>query len=188
MAVVAALAASGTAVGPAPGQALPAGEGTAGARGAPGGAALCLQVRVYPAGHALFEVGLEEPEFAVTFRHSVEKTLVVERFLVRQGAGGFTLYRTEYLSFGAGLPTDGKLELQPQGPVVVMALERSIPRLVFRVSRMTEHSLEAGGYWLDLSGAVPDGTAVELVAFDCKAAVLSCGSEDGGSVDGQQHN
>lgn len=162
---------------------------------------LCLTVRLYPSGPELFRAFLPvaNPVFSVAFRHSVEKTVVVEHFriLTDDGAGGeadrpaFVLFGTEYRSLGAGLPPEGDLQQGPDGPVLAMKLWRKLETLVIRVMPMTEHTLILpDGRRIALAERVaqagPDGKG--STALPGAGAVLqllpACGEETGEGTDG----
>lgn len=152
--------------------ALAAAAGAGGAGPAP---APCLSVRRYPDGPVLLRVPLPaDGAFALVYRHSVERTPVVERYRVAEGAGPtgqaepvLVLEASEYRSLGAGLPAEGEMREGPEGPVLVIALRRTMDSLVLRPLPLTEHALRLGdGRRIPL----PDGGALELRP--------GCGPED----------
>lgn len=183
MAIAAPAAASGVAPGPDP-------------EGGP-----CLTVRLYPGGPDLLRVHLPaaNPVFSLAFRHSVEKTVVVEHFRIVQeqgpgvGAGwpAMVLVGTEYRSLGAGLPPEGDLQQGPDGPTLAVRLWRRLDALVIRVMPMTEHTL-----------ILPDGRRIALAERVAQALpraegaaaasergaalqlVPACGDETGEGSDG----
>ena len=121
----------------------------------------CLTVRIYPDGPELLRAVLpaENPVFSVAFRHSVEKTEVVEHFRIvdeptaEDGAQGvaLVLVGTEYRSLGAGLPPEGHLQESPDGPSLAVRLWRRLDALVIRVMPLAQHVL-----------ILPDGRHVAL--------------------------
>ena len=147
--------------------ALAAAAGAGGAGPAP---APCLSVRRYPDGPVLLRIPLPpDGAFALVYRHSVERTPVVERYRVARGEGPagqaepvlvLVLEASEYRSLGAGLPAEGELREGPEGPVLVIWLRRTMDSLVLRPLPLTEHALRLGdGRRIPL----PDGgAALEL--------------------------
>lgn len=161
----------------------------------------CLTVRLHPDGPELLRVHLPaaNPVFSVAFRHSVEKTVVVEHFRIVEeqepamGTSGpaMVLVGTEYPSLGAGLPPEGELQQGPDGPTLAAKLWRRLDTLVIRVMPMTEHTL-----------ILPDGRRVALAERVAQALkrtqrpappsdqgaalqlVPACGDETGEGSDG----
>lgn len=121
----------------------------------------CVSIRAHPEGTELLRLALspEEPVFAVAFRHSVERTAVLERYRVvpGDGPGGrpqFVLFESEFRSLGAGLPVDGKLAFGPDGPVLVVETWRRLDTLILHVLPLTEHAV-----------VLPDGRRVALLGL-----------------------
>lgn len=108
--------------------------------------------------------------FGIGYRHSVERTPVIEWFQVSPGPDGagprIALTATEYRSFGAGLPTDA-----PPGArfhrlgdrFLIEGLDVPVPSLVVRPLAFTEHVLVVGDHRWALSGLAPDGAALRVV-------------------------
>lgn len=108
--------------------------------------------------------------FGIGYRHSVERTPVIEWFRVGPGSDGdgprITLTATEYRSFGAGLPTDA-----PSGArfrrlgdrFLIEGLHVPVPSLVVRPLALSEHELIVGESRWALSGLAPDGAALRVV-------------------------
>ncbi|HEY8425919.1 MAG TPA: DUF1850 domain-containing protein [Limnochordales bacterium] len=140
-----------------------------------------LSVRQYPEGPVLLRVSLTATDgaFALVYRHSVERTRVLERWRVAcdsaEGeavgapAGVLVMEGMEYRSLGAGLPVEGQIRQGADGPVLTVTLQQTINirSLVLGVLPLTEHAL-----WL------PDGRHIPLPA-DRGALILApgCGAE-----------
>lgn len=114
----------------------------------PDGTALVLSDpdsgRIYAA-YALDE---NEPDaFTVSFRHSVNQSMVYDIYSVT----GETIYleKTKYYAFGAGVPTEVEegitLTYEEDGAMVLSGYHREMPRLIYSVSRVYDHILTVGG-------------------------------------------
>ncbi|WP_324669707.1 DUF1850 domain-containing protein [Geochorda subterranea] len=150
-----------------------------------GGGRPSLSVRQYPEGPVLLRVALTvgDGAFALVYRHSVERTWVLERWRVACGtegdnagapAGVLVMEGMAYRSLGAGLPVEGQIGQGVDGPVLTVSSQQILDNLVLGVLPLTEHAL-----WL------PDGRHIPLPA-DRGALILApgCGAETEESPDG----
>lgn len=92
------------------------------------------------------------------FVHSVERTPVRERLAASWG-GKLVLRETRYLSYGAGLPSEGALQ---EGWLVAEDRRTALPELVLRVSREVSPVLVAGRTRLELTAFAGEGGRVRL--------------------------
>lgn len=107
-------------------------------------------------GRTLWARALRGPvEIRLEYRHSVERTAVVEVYVAEPGSLRFT--RMEFVSHGAGLPTSGYVR---EGGRFVLREERELAGLPIRVSRLTAPRLLIDGDRLDLLSLAGDGGAV----------------------------
>lgn len=106
------------------------------------------------------------PRLGIVFRHSVEKSPVVEWFeTAKPPSAGLLLVATEYRSFGAGLPADappGAQFVRLDDRFVIEGLSVPVAQLVLRPMPWTEHRLLLAGNEYDLSGLVAPGTPIEI--------------------------
>ena len=85
----------------------------------------------------------EEEEFAIIYQHSVMKTEVKDVF--RLDEGELLLLRTEYESFGAGLPAEAfESFTKVDGRYVNDGINRRIPDIPIRTGRIANHRLAFG--------------------------------------------
>ncbi|KUK02658.1 MAG: hypothetical protein XD58_0891 [Thermotoga sp. 50_1627] len=91
-------------------------------------------------GQVIFQKVLSDDWFAVVFVHSVERTLVEERFKVEPD-GSLLLFETRYSSYGAGLPSDAEEGFAVENGKFVLKLHRRFERIVLRVSHVEGHGL-----------------------------------------------
>jgi hypothetical protein len=91
--------------------------------------------------------------FALYQRHSVEKTPWVDRFRIEAGEpAAMVLYRTEYQSLGAGLPSGdegGTVRLE-DGWIVIDGMRRVFTRVVLGPSEIGEPRIMVGSRTWDL--------------------------------------
>lgn len=79
-------------------------------------------------------------EFAIIYDHSVMRTEVKDVFTL--DGGEILLLRTEYQSFGAGLPTEAFESFEKvDGRYINQGIHRRIPQIRMRTGRTTEHRL-----------------------------------------------
>ena len=101
----------------------------------------------------------------IEFRHSVQKTPVVEE--LRFGAGEFVLLRTRYKSQGVGLPFDAADgNFQRDGEWFVMDnMNRRLKNLELRTGKGTRLKITLDGREFDLYKKFPLGTRIIVKRF-----------------------
>lgn len=109
-------------------------------------------------GTRLFAVRADRPlRVRLEYMHSVERTPVLEVYEV--SPNGLRLVRTEFVSQGAGLPSEGFVK---EGGRFVLRTDRPLSRLSIRVSQVAVQHLLVGGKALDLLWEAGDGAEVVL--------------------------
>ncbi|WP_158385987.1 DUF1850 domain-containing protein [Clostridium aceticum] len=100
-------------------------------------------------------------EIYIDYTHSVEKTSVRDVFEVRRNHT-FLLTRTEYSSFGAGLPTDSFGEFKVvDGTFINSGINQELASISLRVGRIANHSLVLeDGRHISLKDYVEGGSLV----------------------------
>ena len=98
-------------------------------------------------GRAYIRFAVEEgTDFAVTFRHSVNKSDVTEIYEVRDGAVWLT--GCVYYHFGAGvaeeLDPDWELTMGENGEMILSSIDMELPNLIYRVGTVYDHILTIG--------------------------------------------
>ena len=112
------------------------------------------------AGETLLSVPVEEnTTVTLAYTHSVEKTPVRDVYAVRNG--GLVMTRTEFRSFGAGLPSTVDVERGPDGSFVYRPPNRRTEELVVATSPIADHDLVVDGRRYDLV-ALAEGGSVRL--------------------------
>ena len=112
------------------------------------------------AGETLLSVPVEEnATVTVAYTHSVEKTPVRDVYAVRDG--GLVMTRTEFRSFGAGLPSTVDVERSDDGSFVYHPPNRRTEELVVATSPIAGHDLVVDGRRYDLV-ALAEGGSVRL--------------------------
>ena len=112
------------------------------------------------AGETLLSVPVEEnATVTVAYTHSVEKTPVRDVYAVRDG--GLVMTRTEFRSFGAGLPSTVDVERGDDGSFVYHPPNRRTEELVVATSPIADHDLVVDGRRYDLV-ALAEGGSVRL--------------------------
>ena len=94
----------------------------------------------------------------VEYVHSVEGTPVRDRLVVSWD-GGFILKESRYFSYGAGLPTEGKLV---EGELVIEDRATPLQELVFRVFDSSSYVLYVGQSRVELARLAGEGGRVTL--------------------------
>ena len=88
----------------------------------------------------------EGDEFAVTFRHSVNKSDVTEIYEIRDGAVWLT--GCVYYHFGAGvaeeLDPSWELTMGDNGEMILSNINMELPNLIYRVGTVYDHILTIG--------------------------------------------
>jgi len=106
-------------------------------------------------GEKLLSVPVEEGNVvSLEYTHSVEKTPVEDVYVVEDGRLVFN--RTEFVSFGAGLPTEG-IEVMDDGYVHRPDTERT-GDVVVATGEVAGHELVVDGRRYDLTGMADGGT------------------------------
>ncbi len=120
-------------------------------------------------------MGLER-RFSLKYRHSVEKTLCWEDFVV-EGNGDLVLVATRYESLGAGLPftaDEGQL-LNKDGQFHLTGLNRHLPYLVIRTMPVAEQALVVRGRTYRFDDSFAPGAMIKLKAQNLSLLrLLSC--------------
>ncbi len=106
-----------------------------------------------------FRVGASGDRIELRYRHSLERTPIIEEF--RAERDGLHLVTMRFSSQGAGLPTEG---YTVEGGQFVLRTDRRVGALPLRVSKIAGHRLVVGADDLDLVGLAGDGTAVSLTS------------------------
>lgn len=96
-------------------------------------------------------------EIRLEYTHSVERTPVVETY--RAEPGGLRLVRMEFISQGAGLPSEGYVR---EGNRFVLRTDRPLAALPVRVSGIGRQRLSVGGTTFDLLAAAGEGGTVTV--------------------------
>ncbi len=79
-------------------------------------------------------------EFAIIYEHSVMRTEVKDVFALEKGE--ILLLRTEYQSFGAGLPTEAHESFRQVGDRFINeGINQRIPKIRMRTGKTTDHRL-----------------------------------------------
>jgi len=94
----------------------------------------------------------------VEYVHSVERTAVRDRLVVSWD-GGFILRESRYFSYGAGLPTEGKLG---EGELVIEGRATPLQELVFRIFDSSSYVLYVGQSRVELARLAGEGGRVTL--------------------------
>ena len=100
----------------------------------------------------------EDTEVTVEYTHSVEKTLVRDVYVARDGE--LVMTRMEFSSFGAGLPSHADVEAV-DGRYVYRPPERGYDPLRVTTGHVADHDLLVGDERHDLA-EMADGGTVEL--------------------------
>lgn|GEM_PF-717308 len=85
--------------------------------------------------------------FIISYTHSVNKGRVHDFYRPAKG-GGLELYKTEFVSYGAGIPeaeeTPGAVFTVTDDGYFIENLHRNVPRLTMAVGLIANHSIAAG--------------------------------------------
>lgn len=91
--------------------------------------------------------------FAVEFRHSVNQSLVEDRYKVVDGE--IMVYETLYYNFGAGVQTelsDGQTLIETEdGGMIVSGIDNIIDELIYRPSPVYDHILKINNQNISLT-------------------------------------
>ena len=100
----------------------------------------------------------DETEVVIEYMHSVEKTTVRDVYVPRDGE--LVMTRTEFSSFGAGLPAQAEVTVR-DGRYVYEPPSESYAPLHLKTGDVADHDLIVGDERYDIAG-MSDGGAVEL--------------------------
>lgn len=106
-----------------------------------------------------------ERRFSIKYRHSVEKTLCWEDFIVGEN-GDLVLVATRYESLGVGLPFivgEGQL-VNKEGQFHLTGLNRHFPHLVLRTVPVAEQALVVRGRTYRFDDSFAPGAMIKLKA------------------------
>ena len=110
------------------------------------GRQLYLELAEKDTGRVLFRRAVVDGErFTVRFRHSVERTPVLETYAVH--GTGFRLVETVFYSFGAGLPTDAsgaERLIVENGRLRIVGFKREFKQVLLAVGTVADHWLLFG--------------------------------------------
>jgi hypothetical protein len=115
-------------------------------------------------GHVYFERKVQQGDaVSLGFKHSVEKVLVVDTFLVTED-GELLLKNTTYGSTGAGLPSDQSYNITTDGKgnFTIENIDSTFDKVDFMAVDFTRHYLVVSGETYQLSGLVPYGEPLIL--------------------------
>jgi len=92
-------------------------------------------------------------EFAVSFIHSVNKSPVCEYYRIK--GGQIFLEAVRYYTFGAGMPTEAvegqTMHYDQDGAIIIGGFDRPLPRLVYNIGRVSNHTLHWQGQDIPLN-------------------------------------
>lgn len=131
--------------------------------------AACLSIVTYPDGAPLASLAIarEEADFRLTYRHSVTRTPVEERYRVDGDAIVETEIRFE--QHGPGLPSEpdaGERWMQRDGQIIV-TMHRRFPRMVMRVHADSQPMLTTAARTIELAQWGNRALELKIVAEPC---------------------
>lgn len=95
----------------------------------------------------IYSINAVSQGFSVNYTHSVNKGRVHDYYRVLP-SGNLELYKTRFVSYGAGIPepyeTEGAEFLVTEEGYIIQKLDRRLPRLVMAVGLIAEHSVTVG--------------------------------------------
>lgn len=111
----------------------------------------------------------ETQEFAVKFRHSVNQSMVEDRYLIQDDA--IMVYETVYYNFGAGVQTqleEGQTLTEGEdGAMIIGDIDTVIPELYYNISPIYDHILEINDTEVSLKELCDDSRTV-LLQYEVK--------------------
>ena len=111
----------------------------------------------------------ETREFAVKFRHSVNQSMVEDRYRIQDDA--IMVYETVYYNFGAGVQTqlgEGQtLTEGKDGSMIIGDIDTVIPELYYNISPVYDHILEINDTEVSLKELCYDSRTV-LLQYEVK--------------------
>lgn len=112
------------------------------------------------------EICTPSNKFTLFFIHSVQKTPVYEFFKI-QDNNTLSLVKTEFSSFGIGLPyTDEGGELKIKNDRIELKFERDFEKIPIRVSPIPEHAIIIDGKKYPLLDFANPENLIEIYAKD----------------------
>ncbi len=115
-------------------------------------------------GHVYLEKSVQPGDtVSLGFKHSVEKVLVVDTFLITRD-GKLLLKNTTYGSTGAGLPSDQSYNITTDGNgnFSIENIDTTFDKVDFMAVDFTRHYLVISGETYQLSGVIPYGEPLIL--------------------------
>ena len=95
----------------------------------------------------IYSIKAVKEGFSINYTHSVNKGRVHDYYRILK-SGQLELYKTRFLSYGAGIPepyeTQGADFLVTEDGYIIENLNRTLPRLVMAVGVIAEHSVTVG--------------------------------------------
>lgn len=104
-------------------------------------------------------------EFYISFVHSVNKTTVNEYYKIKDKE--FVLDRTDFYSFGAGMPDgsdnpNAELHFNEDGLVEISNINKEFDKITYYVGTFADHTLHAGNNNLRLVDIMEPKTPAEI--------------------------
>ena len=95
----------------------------------------------------IYSIKAVKEGFSINYTHSVNKGRVHDYYRILK-SGQLELYKTRFLSYGAGIPepyeTQGADFLVTEDGYIIENLNRTLPQLVMAVGVIAEHSVTVG--------------------------------------------
>lgn len=127
---------------------------------------LCARPRTRPGPVLILEdlsAGMREVEFVISYTHSVNKGRVSD--FCRLGSGGsIDIYKTRFVSYGAGMPEpeDGSRFRSGDGWLELDNLGVTVPRIVLALGASADHRIDCGGRTFVLKDVWPVQTSIAI--------------------------
>lgn len=102
---------------------------------------------------------LPQTSFTLKWRHSVEKSLWQENYVLQDDV--FVLTHTYVQAFGAGVPASGQVIAAPDG-YIGLKVDVTLPQINWVVSRNMQGEILFDNQVLPINQLVPDYTTVHL--------------------------
>ena len=103
--------------------------------------------------------------FIISYTHSVNKGRVYDYYRSATN-NGLELYKTQFVSYGAGIPepgeTAGAIFSVDEGCYTISNLRRTFPRLNMAVGLVADHSINMGDTEIPLTKFFPAQTGITL--------------------------
>lgn len=105
----------------------------------------------------------ENIDFTIKYNHSVQKLPTYENFRAYSTKKGIVLLSTEYMTFGAGLPSEVSDNFRHEkGIFIIDNINKEIKEFYWRVSDIAKHVLIINGKKIPLYKVVGNGEAVKF--------------------------